>query len=213
MGVIIRNGIEYSGAGMGGGSCDCNEIVYLTQKEYDALSDDKLENNTEYWITDAGVRGSAENLSYDNSVSGLDAKNVQTAIDKMSENLVNENGETFKYGYQDGKRGVWVKEADTDVFVPFSKGLNIGEFSFSGVNNSWTSINNLEIGKTYIITIMLANVEASDINTFFTSGFEILQSVYVAYTGVWKIFSYVVKATETTATLKQGIYAAIIQLD
>lgn len=35
------------------------------------------------------------------------------------DSLTNENGEQFRYGYQDGKRGVWVKEADTDVFVPF----------------------------------------------------------------------------------------------
>ena len=72
----------------GGGGSSSN-IVYLTQAEYDALPDDKLENDIEYWITDAGVRGSAENVSYDASVSGLDAKNVQEAVDKLAEGAGN----------------------------------------------------------------------------------------------------------------------------
>ena len=72
----------------GGGGSSSN-IVYLTQAEYDALPEDKLENNIEYWITDAGVRGSAENVSYDASASGLDAKNVQEAVDKLAEGAGN----------------------------------------------------------------------------------------------------------------------------
>ena len=65
-----------------------NNIVYLTKAEYDALPDTKLTDGVEYRITDAGVRGSAENVSYDNSVSGLEAKNVQEAIDEVNESLV-----------------------------------------------------------------------------------------------------------------------------
>ena len=72
----------------GGGGSSSN-IVYLTQAEYDALPEDKLENNIEYWITDAGVRGSAENVSYNASASGLDAKNVQEAVDKLAEGAGN----------------------------------------------------------------------------------------------------------------------------
>lgn len=72
-----------------GGGGSSNNIVYLTQAEYDALPEDKLENDIEYWITDAGVRGSAENVSYDASASGLDAKNVQEAVDKLAEGAGN----------------------------------------------------------------------------------------------------------------------------
>lgn len=39
----------------------------------------------------------------------------------MNESLTNENGEVFRFAYQDGKRGMWIKEADTDVFVPFNQ--------------------------------------------------------------------------------------------
>lgn len=43
-----------------------------------------------------------------------------TIFVSYNSSLINENGELFRYAYQDGKRGLWVKEADTDVFVPFS---------------------------------------------------------------------------------------------
>ena len=78
----IVNITDDIGENPGGGSS--SNIVYLTQDEYDALPDDKLEDNIEYWITDAGVRGSAENVSYDASASGLNAKNVQEAVDAIA---------------------------------------------------------------------------------------------------------------------------------
>ena len=81
-GKIIRNGIEYSG---GGGSA--SDIMYLTQAEYDALPESKLTNGVEYRITDAGTMAGAENVGYDNSKSGLEAVNVQDAIDKLDESL------------------------------------------------------------------------------------------------------------------------------
>lgn len=88
MGVIIRNGIEYSGAGMGGGSCDCDEIVYLTQEEYDALPASKESNNVEYRITNASESvNAARDWAYDNSESGLEAETVQDAIDEINNNL------------------------------------------------------------------------------------------------------------------------------
>ena len=87
MGVIIRNGIEYSGAGMGGGSCDC-DIVYLTQEEYDALPASKKSDNVEYRITDANTSSTvARNIAYDNSESGIEATSVQGAIDVMNDSL------------------------------------------------------------------------------------------------------------------------------
>lgn len=70
------------GAGNGG------SVVYVTQAEYDALPDSKLTNNVEYRIKDGNAdEGKASNLSYDNSFSGLEANNVQTAIDKVNESL------------------------------------------------------------------------------------------------------------------------------
>ena len=70
-----------------GGSGGNNNIVYLTQAEYDALPDSKYSNNVEYRITDEGIEGTASNLSYDNTESGLQALNVQTAIDEVVGNV------------------------------------------------------------------------------------------------------------------------------
>lgn len=69
-----------------------------------------------------GGATSAENISYDNTESQLQAKNVQDGIDELNGNLTAENSQRFKFGYQDGKYGYWKKEADTDVFVPFKSG-------------------------------------------------------------------------------------------
>lgn len=65
-----------------------DNAVELTQAEYDALDDSKLTNNVEYRITDAGINeATASNVSYDNSVSGLEATTVQGAIDKTHDGL------------------------------------------------------------------------------------------------------------------------------
>ena len=87
--INVQQAIDKLAKGAGGGGGSSSNIVYLTQAEYDALPEDKLEDNIEYWITDAGVRGSAENVSYDASASGLDAKNVQEAVDKLAEGAGN----------------------------------------------------------------------------------------------------------------------------
>lgn len=63
-------------------------IQYLTQEQYNALPDDKLTNGIEYRITDANASESiASNLAYDNTHSGIEAVNVQGAIDKLSDSL------------------------------------------------------------------------------------------------------------------------------
>lgn len=47
------------------------------------------------------------------------------AVKELNSNLTNENNEPFRFGYdaQSGKRGYIIKEAGTDVFVPFSSKL------------------------------------------------------------------------------------------
>ena len=85
------------GAGNGG------SVVYLTQAEYDALPDSKLNNNIEYRIIDGDMGvATASNLSYDNSFSKLEAVTVQQAVDEVNNSLANgqvkfkvENGELY----------------------------------------------------------------------------------------------------------------------
>lgn len=91
-GKIIRNGIVYSG---GGGGYD---IEYLTQSEYDALPESKLTNGVEYRITDSNPPApTAKDMSYDNSESGIEAENVQDAIDEVKDNVntLNESLDTI----------------------------------------------------------------------------------------------------------------------
>lgn len=113
MGKIIRNGIEFCGtsdtadniiydntdSGLAATNTQTaidelsekvksgGNIMYLTQAQYDALPESKESDDVEYRITDAGTMAGAENVGYDNSKSGIEAVNVQDAIDKLDESL------------------------------------------------------------------------------------------------------------------------------
>ena len=82
----------------------------------------------------AGGTTDADKIKYGDSNVGATLDELQEDVSELNERLVNENGEEFRYGYQDGKRGVWVKEADTDVFVPFRPNLSSKLVEF--LNNS-----------------------------------------------------------------------------
>ena len=127
MGVIIRNGIEYSGAGgMGGGGCDCGEIIYLTQEEYDALPASKEEDNIEYRITNASESiNAARDWAYDNAASGLEADNVQDAIDEVNSKI---GGFEF---YTDEQGKAYYKPMGADSGIPFfNMDLSNAEFAY-----------------------------------------------------------------------------------
>ena len=117
--------------------------VEKTQAEYDALSQEE-KNNGVYWITDSDVTPTAinaSNVSYNNAQSGLEASNVQGAIDKLNDNLTGSlNG--FEFGYtEDGKPGY--REAGADTFLPFNK----DSYCIRCPNSTltWYSSNNMEI--------------------------------------------------------------------
>lgn len=63
-------------------------------------------------------------------------------ITNLTQQLTADNGQTFQYGYDStsGKYGYYVKEAGTDVFVPFSSGGDIEDL----IN----SVNGLYVSKT-----------------------------------------------------------------
>ena len=86
-GDIVNITDDTSGSG-GGGTVGASDIIYLTQAEYDELLENNaVLNDVEYRITDVGVAGSANNLTYDNTNSKLKAINVQTAVDELNEKI------------------------------------------------------------------------------------------------------------------------------
>lgn len=66
------------------------EVVYLTQAEYDALPASKLTDGKIYKVKTTGVvpggSTNASDVEYDNTTSGLTADNVQDAIDEIKNN-------------------------------------------------------------------------------------------------------------------------------
>ena len=137
MGVIVRNGIEYSGTG---GS----NVVYLTQEEYDALPDSKLTDNVEYRITDANTnKNAARNLAYDNTDSNLEAINVQAAIDEVNDSLGG-----LRFGTDgDGNYGYYGAD---DSLIPFKSGNDL-EMVTSFTRKSYTLTK--DYNKLFIITV------------------------------------------------------------
>lgn len=103
------------------------------------------------------------------------------ALKDVNDSLTADNAQPFKFGYDSatGKYGYWVKEADTDVFVPFNGGLDIDSLSFSVVNkgNSFTAT----VGKTYIIFGLATKTNKSV--TASLNGATIIKSSDIAKTG------------------------------
>ena len=116
MGLIIKNGVEYSGSGGGGGggtsynfneddfSVDQNDvslnnekkIVELSKSEYDDLSNSEQYNGTAYFINDVDSFGLGEiikNGTYYTGIiaSGCTPKNTQVSADADSSGVASFN--------------------------------------------------------------------------------------------------------------------------
>lgn len=96
----------------------------------------------------AGGASTAEAVQYDNSNSGLEADNVQGAVDELNNSMTADNAQLFQFAYdsESGKYGYKVKEAGTDVFVPFKSGgdIQIGSITAEG----YTSVSLSHVSKT-----------------------------------------------------------------
>lgn len=71
--------------------------ILITQEDYDKLEDKK----GEYLIVDSDTSVEASIIDYDNSSSGIDATNVQEAIDKLAEGGGGEGSGVIKVTYDD----------------------------------------------------------------------------------------------------------------
>lgn len=110
--LVDDNGTRES---FGGGSGSA--VIDKTQAEYEALPPSKLTDGNIYHITDLdALPTTASTVSLD--IDGTKS-NVQEGFNTLNNNLTTITNEPFRFDKQDGKYGYVVKEADTDVFVPF----------------------------------------------------------------------------------------------
>jgi len=85
----------------------------------------------------AGGASNAESIKYDNSLSGLEADNVQGAVDELNDSL---GGIRIGYDETTQKYGYWKKEADTEVFVPF-KSVDVDNIQvLTGANRATVTV-------------------------------------------------------------------------
>lgn len=120
--AIMNTGVSYNIPAL------WDDIIYLTQDEYDALSEaEKADVNKHYVITwpDGGSDSvTAKDVSYDNTTSGLTSINVQDAIDELNENM-------------DDVKTTLVELEDTDIVDP----TNWQAFVYNGTTKKWVNSN------------------------------------------------------------------------
>ena len=106
--VYITDDLEDIVNTPGSSNCDC-KVEYVTQEYYDGLSEEEKMNGTEYRITDNNpATPSAKNMAYDSSVSGIEATNVQDAIDAVSGNVKEKVFTEFITEYEGlGDMAIW----------------------------------------------------------------------------------------------------------
>lgn len=145
--INVQQAIDKLAKNAGSGST--SNTMYLTQAEYDELPESKLTDGVEYFITDTGVMGAANNITYDNSNSGLEAINIQTAIDKVTENL-EWNDVTNKFTFNSGytPNFDFAKEINGVVYISL-------EIVFSGTTivNTIIGSHSLNLSKNVSIPI------------------------------------------------------------
>ena len=112
------------------------------------------------------VIDTANNINYDNSISGLEAKTTQEAIDEINETVeeINENLGGLRFGV-DGEGNYGYFGAD-DSLIPFKSG-KVNIINLCSLTSSAQSINltqysgyeNFKIGENLIIAAVSAKVE------------------------------------------------------
>ena len=170
MAKFMLDGQEYCG---GGGS---NQIVKLTQAEYDALSDEKLSNNTIYLITDSGEL-TAENLFYDGSQTGL-GNNVQDAIDGLNSNM------KWKYaGVATGVAGgVPVPIGWNDCYVKVTyNGNSANAYLINNPNGNTSTISFVTSTTEYWRMVVTCDASSFYVNNFLVNGQEWKQDGFEAH--------------------------------
>lgn len=150
-----------------------------------------------------------------------ETSSFQTQINQINDSLTNENGETFRYGYQDGKRGVWVKEADTDVFVPFKSDLVVSDiWQYTETSPNYDTTHNIATDDmSKYSSIILSSSwawtkysNASEVKVIPISEFKNGQTYRVDnyYNGSIQPNGYaeITYVSDTTIALKRGGYSA-----
>ena len=110
MPMIIRNNIRYAG-GSGGSNGSGENIVELTQAEYDALGDVVNSDNITYYITDSDEQLDASSVVFDDTETQLGASDVQGAIEKVATDIseLNKN-------FVNSKKLLWTNSNPTSEF-------------------------------------------------------------------------------------------------
>ena len=157
MPMIIRNNIRYAG-GSGGSNGSGENIVELTQAEYDALGDVVNSDNITYYITDSDEQLNASSVVFDDTNTQLGAVNVQGAIEKTNDAINELNSNLpFKLGIDENGNYGYIKDG-ADSVIPFKKGST---YEYHGIDGKA----GLNYDTTNECILILAVYSARKLNT------------------------------------------------
>ena len=157
------NGAEYfiTDAESGSGAVG----VDITLEEYEALSEEEKNNGTIYFVEDESEIMGANNIPYDNSVSKMEAKSVQAAIDENAANISNTNKtvETNTADIAENAAAITQLNSDLNPTELTTNGLVLGEYTQS----IYDGYGYCQIGKLVIINLAVTFNSATTPNTMF----------------------------------------------
>lgn len=102
----------------------CSDIYVDTKVTQTFTVENPQIGDVFYTTTPNGNGYPEQTLTIEFNEKGLvdDVSELKEQVSSINTDLTASDGEPFRYAKVDGKRGIWVKEADTDVFIPFKSG-------------------------------------------------------------------------------------------
>ena len=117
---FMLDGKEYGGS-------DGDSSIEITQVEYDELvRSNSVKKDVTYYITDSKDEGDASLVKYDNTESGLEATDVQSAIDEVT-NSISEQNENLTVRYN----------PETDMFQVYFNGAWVNAIKAYAQSENW----------------------------------------------------------------------------
>ena len=104
--------------------------VDITKEEYEALSEEEKNNGTIYFVEDESEIMGANNIPYDNTASGMEAKSVQAAIDENAANISNTNKTVETNTADIAANASAITQLNSDL-----KPINVGSSAHSNATN------------------------------------------------------------------------------
>ena len=212
---VLTDGITYFITDIdaeGGSASGCNAVDITETEYYKLLEDNLVEEDTTYYIIDGKdeIEFDAIDIKYDNIESGLEAIDVQGAINELNSKIGGEEMKDLYFGSIEEREALANAITDKGIETKITDSLlqmaaNVASFSTPNVSgspnlsapNSTTPSFSAEVGKLYIVTFA---VPGTANNCSLSSGATQLHKIsqYRSCSSGMYAHTFLIRATATT---------------